>query len=206
MGNSLGGKKTAKVMKIDGETLKIKTPMTAEEVLKEYPGLVLLDSEAVKHYGVRAKPLQAGQRLEAKRLYFLVEPPRQREGIPPRRVRSGIHMSAQERLESLVLARRSASDLSILNPSGRRTEAETAAAGSVRVKVRVPKAEIERLVRESATEAEAAEKIVGLFVAKQRDQDARDSTRRLGGGVKAREKRVSFMAPREAGKEISVAS
>jgi len=58
MGNSLGGKKTTKVMKIDGETFKLKTPVTAEEVLKDFPGHVLLDSESVKHYGARAKPLE----------------------------------------------------------------------------------------------------------------------------------------------------
>ena len=58
MGNSLGGKKTTKVMKIDGETFKLKTPVTAEEVLKDFPGHVLLESESVKHYGARAKPLE----------------------------------------------------------------------------------------------------------------------------------------------------
>lgn len=58
MGNTLGGNKTTKIMKIDGETFKLKTPVTAEEVLKDFPGLVLLDSESVKHYGARAKPLK----------------------------------------------------------------------------------------------------------------------------------------------------
>ncbi|KAF2565065.1 hypothetical protein F2Q70_00018094, partial [Brassica cretica] len=32
MGNSLGGKKTTKVMKIDGETFKLRTAMTAEKI------------------------------------------------------------------------------------------------------------------------------------------------------------------------------
>lgn len=45
-------------MKIDGETLKLKTPVTAEEVLKDFPGHVLFESESVKHYGARAKPLE----------------------------------------------------------------------------------------------------------------------------------------------------
>lgn len=58
MGNSLGGKKTTKIMKIDGESFKLKTPVTAEEVLKDFPGHVLLESESVKHYGARAKPLE----------------------------------------------------------------------------------------------------------------------------------------------------
>ena len=58
MGNSLGGKKTTKIMKIDGESFKLKTPVKAEEVLQDFPGHVLLDSESVKHYGARAKPLE----------------------------------------------------------------------------------------------------------------------------------------------------
>ncbi|KAG7558377.1 hypothetical protein ISN45_Aa05g000400 [Arabidopsis thaliana x Arabidopsis arenosa] len=224
MGNSFGGKNTTKVMKIDGETFKLKTPVTAEEVLKDFPGHVLLDSESVKHYGARAKPLEAKQRLEAKRLYFVVEPVKE---CPPRRVRSGIHVSAKERLESLMLARRSSSDLSILKPAGGWTTEEEEGAkmrcfgcfmggpGLVRrVKVRIPKAELERFVKEGATEAEATQKIAALFMAKQRQEEAHQNTREdepattvtaaATRGVKSRLKRVSFMAER-GGSEITVA-
>ncbi|PPE00684.1 hypothetical protein GOBAR_DD02302 [Gossypium barbadense] len=107
MGNSLGGKKMTKVMKINGETMKLKTPVRAEQVVKDYPGHVLLESEAVKHFGIRAKPLQSHQNLEPKRLYFLVELPEAPKERVPRRVRSGINMSAKDRLESLMLSRRS---------------------------------------------------------------------------------------------------
>lgn len=93
MGNSLGGKKTTKVMKIDGETFKLKTPVKVGEVLKDHPGLVLLESEEVKHYGVRAKPMEAHKELKPKRLYFLVQLPK--ENIATRRVRSVINMSAE---------------------------------------------------------------------------------------------------------------
>ncbi|EOA25954.1 hypothetical protein CARUB_v10019343mg [Capsella rubella] len=207
MGNSLGSKKkTTKVMKIDGETFKLKNPVTAEEVLKDFPGHVVLDSESVKHYGARAKPLEAKQRLEAKRLYFVVEPVKE---CPPRRVRSGIHVSAKERLESLMLARRSSSDLSILKPAGGWTEEE---GGAVRVKVRVPKAELERLIKEGATEAEATQKIAALFMAKQNHQEPPHNTRgealdpspAATREVKSRLKRVSFVAER-GGSEITVA-
>ncbi|KAJ0252806.1 hypothetical protein HA466_0119380 [Hirschfeldia incana] len=207
MGNSLGGKKTTKVMKIDGETFKLKTPVTAEEVLKDFPGHVLLESESVKHYGARAKPLEAKQRLEAKRLYFVVEPVKE---CPPRRVRSGIHMSAKDRLENLMLARRSSSDLSILKPAGRwmRKEEEEKEGGAVRVKLRIPKAELERLVKEGATEAEATKKIAALYMAKQKNDEARQNALQRGDGgdepaastaaatrgVKSCMKRVSFMA------------
>lgn len=161
----MGGKKTTKVMKITGETFKLKTPVKAEDVVKDYPGLVLLDSEAVKHFGIRAKPLQPQQNLEPKRLYFLVElPDAPKEGVP-RRVRSGINMSAKDRLESLMLSRRSVSDLSIMKPisgSGFGVSEKSGTEGGMRLKMKLPKAEVDRLIKESKNEAEIAEKIVGL--------------------------------------------
>jgi hypothetical protein len=163
MGNSLGWKKTAKVMKISGETFKFKTPVKAGEVVKDYPGHVLLESEAVKHYGIRAKPLEAHQDLVPKRLYFLVELPKTPTEKVPRRVRSGINMSAKDRLESLMLSRRSTSDLSIMKPAS--IEAEEAKSGAMRVKMRLPKAEVEKLMQESKDETEAAAKIVDLCMA-----------------------------------------
>ncbi|CAH8384259.1 unnamed protein product [Eruca vesicaria subsp. sativa] len=220
MGNSLGGKKTTKIMKIDGETFKLKTPVTAEEVLRDYPGHVLLESESVKHYGARAKPLEAKQMLKAKRLYFVVEPVKE---CPPRRARSVIHMTAQERLENLMLARRSSSDISALKPPGKwkTKEEEEEEGGAARVKLRIPKAEIERLVKEGATEAEATQKIAALFMAKKNHDEARQKTLQRGvdggdepasavataaatRGVKSCLKRVSFMAEK-GGNEITVA-
>ncbi|XP_051145859.1 uncharacterized protein At1g66480-like [Andrographis paniculata] len=172
MGNSLGVrmkmKSTAKVMKITGETFKLKTPVRAGSVLLNHPGHVLLDSEAVKHYGLRAKPLDPLHDLRPSRLYFLVDLPQLPAAADdkPRRVRSTIQMTAKDRLESLLLARRSASDLSILNPPPPpKTAAEEQKKGGVRVRIRLPKAELERLMAESRDGAEAAEKIVGLYMA-----------------------------------------
>ena len=71
----MGRSKKAKVMKVDGETLKLKTPARANDVVKDYPGHVLLDSEAVKHFGLRAKPLEPYQELKPTKIYFLVELP-----------------------------------------------------------------------------------------------------------------------------------
>ena len=121
-------------------------------MLKDHPGLVLLESEAVKHYGVRARPLEANRELAPKRLYFLVELPREAV-VAPRRVRSGINMSAKDRL---LLARRSASDLTIMKGQGM----EGVENGGVRLRMRVAKAEVERAMRGCETEAEAAEKIM----------------------------------------------
>ena len=172
MGNSLGGKKTTKVMKINGETFKLKTPVKAEEVVKDYPGHVLLESEAVKHFGIRAKPLQPHQKLQPKRLYFLVELPEAPKERVTRRVQSGINMSAKDRLESLMLSRRSVSDLTLMKPKSvipEETEEGSDESGAMRLKMRLPKAKVERLMKESKNEAEAAEKIMELYMANTRN-------------------------------------
>ncbi|KAL6539039.1 hypothetical protein OROMI_025365 [Orobanche minor] len=203
MGNSLGGKKSAKVMKISGETLKLKTPIRAGSVLESFPGHVLLESEAVKLHGVRSKPLEPQQELKPRRLYFLVELPKDPEEnkIGARRVRSGIHMSAKDRLESLMLARRSASDLSIRNPppppssnrEERRGVSENEGEG-VRVRMRLPKAEVERLMAESKDGAEVAEKIARLCMAKGAAVNGGDGDSGVvKRGSKTREKRVGFL-------------
>ncbi|KAJ6290735.1 hypothetical protein OIU78_026476 [Salix suchowensis] len=133
MGNNLGGGRKAKVMKINGETFKLKTPARAGDVVKDYPGYVLLDSEAVKHFGIRAKPLEPQQELKAKKVYFLVELPKLPEEKDPRNTRR------------------------------RRAKRQTGT-NSVRVKVRLPKAQVQKLVEESKNEVEVAEKIIGLYM------------------------------------------
>lgn len=168
MGNSFGGKKNAKVMKIDGEVIKLKTPVYAGDVVKDYPGHVLLDSEVVRHYGIRAKPLEVQQELKPKRLYFLVELPKGAQEKAPRRARSGINMSAKDRLESLMLERRSVSDLSSMKPVSSVQQGpinEAPKSGPVTVTMRLRKAEVEKLMKESKDEAEAADKIMDLCIA-----------------------------------------
>ncbi|KAL1531928.1 hypothetical protein AAHA92_32009 [Salvia divinorum] len=204
MGNSLGGSKSAKVMKINGESFKLKTPIRAGTVVEGYPGHVLLESEAVKHYGVRAKPLEPLQELKPKRLYFLVELPKFPEEKGARRVRSGIHMGAKDRLESLMLARRSASDLSIMKPPSiaaeeEKKEASAAEGAGVRVRMRLPRAEVERLMAESRDSGDVAEKIAALCMAKSAAAadggDAAEKNAHMNGkrGIKSREKRVGFL-------------
>ncbi|KAI4357677.1 hypothetical protein L6164_001611 [Bauhinia variegata] len=223
MGNALGGKKTTKVMKIDGETFKLKTPVKAGDVTKDYPGHVLLESEAVKHYGTRAKPLEAHRELLPKRLYFLVELPKE---TVPRRVRSGINMSAKDKLESLMLSRRSTSDLGIMKQSniGAEKDMKGSQIAGRRLKLKLPKAEVEKLIKESKDEAEAAEKIMGLCMASRGDNNEHQSEGNNGdkrvmmeqqlhwkggkeGGrenTKTREKRVSFMPISEERSQMAV--
>lgn len=182
MGNG-SSKKLAKVMKITGETLKVKTPVLCSEVVKDYPGYVLLESDLVKKYGVRAKPLEHYQELIPKKIYFLVELPKlpvvdkeeeeEKNKKLARRVRSASsvppsllnHMSAKDRLEFLMLTRRSNSDVSkkinIRSYSGTSSspQPETAA---MQVKMRLPRAQVQKLIQENQDESELAEKIVNL--------------------------------------------
>ncbi|XP_068661000.1 uncharacterized protein At1g66480-like [Aristolochia californica] len=169
MGNSLGGRKTARVMKLDGETIKFKVPVRVEDVVKNHPEHVLMDSEAVRHLGVRAKPMEGYQELKPRRLYFLVQLPKVTDHKAPRRVRSGvINMSAKERLESLMLSRRSVSDLTLVTASGAADGASSSGpvGGAVRVKMRLPRAQVAKAVEESKDAGEAAEKIMELCAAK----------------------------------------
>lgn len=149
MGNSFtgsgggGGKKKAKVMKIDGEIFKLKTPIQVFEVIKDYAGHVLLESKAVKRYGIRANPLDPEEFLEAGKIYFLVElpkPPVEKKVVAvTRRVQSGVNLTAKERLDCLMMSRRSASEVELVRADGGGLDGS----GSVRVKVRLPKAEVD---------------------------------------------------------------
>lgn len=172
MGNSLGGRKkrTAKVMKIDGTTFRLRPPIQAGDVLRDHPGYNLLESEEVKRLGLRAQPLHPDHPLTSGKLYFLIELPRlpDQKGAAPRRAWSGaLHVSARDRLESLKLTRRSVSDLS----ASSKASAEEAE-GGVRVRMRLPKAQVARVVEESKDSAEAAQKIMELCMARERDEAA----------------------------------
>ncbi|KAI3462596.1 hypothetical protein Pfo_019259 [Paulownia fortunei] len=163
MGNNIGGKKKAKIMKIDGEAFKRKVPATAMDVLKDYPtGYVLLESGAVKEFGIRAPQLQPEEELKPKKIYFLLEMPQYPEEKQPRtrRVRSAVHTSsAKERLEYLMLRQKSASDLG-LGP------------GPVRVKIRLPRARVEKLMEEGGDEAEVVERILDLCLQNSNNEQA----------------------------------
>lgn len=202
MGNSLSGRKTAKVMKIDGETIKLKTPVQASHVIKDYPDHVLMDSEAVRHLGVRAKALDPSHELQPKRLYFLVQLPAVGGEKAPRRARSGvINMSAKDRLESLMLARRSVSDLSLMKTAGTGTGTGTGTGGARQVKMRLPKAQVAKLIEESKDETEAAEKMMRLCAANEggvplpQQNQRKPALRRINEGCKHHEVVVLTFIP-----------
>lgn len=166
MGNSIGGRrKGAKVMQLDGTAFRVKPPAFAGTVLRDHPGFQLLESEEVKLLGVRARPLAHDAQLRPGRLYFLVALPR--PAVPPRRAWSGaLHVGARERLESLMLTRRSTSDLSLPAGTAPASPLSTASEGGpVRLRMRLPKAQVEKLMAESRDGAEAAARIMQLCAA-----------------------------------------
>ncbi|KAL6635076.1 hypothetical protein ACP70R_027747 [Stipagrostis hirtigluma subsp. patula] len=175
MGNSIGAKrKGAKVMQLDGTSFRVKPPAAAADVLRDHPGFQLLESEEVKLLGARARPLAPDAPLRRGRLYFLVALPRRPAAASGhmRRAWSGnLRVGARERLESLMLARRSTSDLSSL-PAHASASAPTSplpggagGATPVRLKMRLPRAQVEKLMGESKDAAEAAAKIMELCTA-----------------------------------------
>ncbi|KAI4964914.1 hypothetical protein ZWY2020_057887 [Hordeum vulgare] len=136
MGNSIGGRrKGAKVMQLDGTAFRVKPPAQVGAARRARP----LDHDA---------PLRPG------RLYFLVALPR--PTVPPRRAWSGaLHVSARERLESLMLTPPT-SDLTFLTSAGAGTApsspmSSASEGGPVQLRMRLPKAQVAKLMGESGT-------------------------------------------------------
>jgi hypothetical protein len=168
MGNSIGGRrKGAKVMQLDGTSFRVKPPASAGTVLRDHPGFQLLESVEVRLHGVRARPLAHDAPLRPGRLYFLVALPR--PAAPARRAWSGAHVGARERLESLMLTRRSTSDLTFPTTSAPASPLSVAASEGggepVRLKMRLPRSQVERLMSGSRDGAEAAARIMQLSAA-----------------------------------------
>lgn len=172
MGNAIGGKRrTARVMKVDGSTCKYRPPVVAGDALRDHPGHRLLESDDVRRLGVRARPLDPDAPLKPGKLYFLVDLP-----PPSARTWSGAltyGAGAGERLESLMLARRSASDVAA-TVKAMAGSVEHAEDGAVRLRVRLPKADVARLVKDSRDAADAADKIMRLCV--HRDHNSAPAT------------------------------
>ncbi|KAF7085723.1 hypothetical protein CFC21_089118, partial [Triticum aestivum] len=164
MGNSIGAKrKGAKVMQLDGTSFRVKPPAAASDVLRDHPGFQLLEAEEVKLLGARARPLAHDAPLRRGRLYFLVALPRRPAAGPPRRAWSGnLRVGARERLESLMLARRSTSDLSSFQGIASASAPASPLPGGygvsgggggtpVRLRMRLPKAQVEKLMGRAGT-------------------------------------------------------
>ncbi|GLJ50408.1 hypothetical protein SUGI_1074340 [Cryptomeria japonica] len=177
MGNAVAsslGRRRVKIMKLDGEVLKFKPPVTVEQIVQNYPNHVILQSEAVRHMGIRAQPLEELMELRPKQLYYLVEMPKREDLRAPTRVRSVINMSAKSRLEAMLLARRSSSDIGALSSSHcvSSSSLDGVNGGPIRVQVRLTKAQLAELESQSKNSSETAQKILSFYL---NDGEARKS-------------------------------
>ncbi|KAH9295553.1 hypothetical protein KI387_039141 [Taxus chinensis] len=164
MGNAVG-RGRVKIMKLDGEILKFKPPLTVQSVLQNYPNHVIMHSDAVRHVGVKAQPLEGSTQLKAKQLYFLLEMPRIENLRAPGRVRSEINMSAKSRLEAMLLARRTSSDIGALSSSHYVTSTSLDGEnGPIRLQVRLSKAQLAQLESQSQNSSETAQKILDFYL------------------------------------------
>ncbi|KAH9610175.1 hypothetical protein KSS87_003740 [Heliosperma pusillum] len=172
MGNNIGGNsKSAKVMKINGEFFKLKTPTKVIDIIKDYPDHILLDSEEFLRFNLRAKPLDNDYQLKPKKVYLLFQPPQFPQTInnnnnnvvvksPLRRVKSGVFESTTTTLKELrmLMTKRSVSDLSILtnSPAAARTSYSDDNGGDGDAPV------VKRIMEESNDDAEVAQRIIRL--------------------------------------------
>ncbi|KAL3751266.1 hypothetical protein ACJRO7_012136 [Eucalyptus globulus] len=195
MGNALGGATTVKIMKETGETLELSMPVRAGDVVKDYPGYVLLESQSVKSLGIKSRPLEPHQELEHERLYFLVELPKEavNDDEAGRGFQLGNKPSAKDRLDGVVLARRLVSDPSTMSRATILSK-EGNGHGGLRLKMRLPKAEVEKLIKESKDDAEVTDKIMDLYVALASANDTNEGLvgRRVIAMDGSKDKRVRF--------------
>ncbi|KAL8161142.1 hypothetical protein V2J09_012631 [Rumex salicifolius] len=145
-----GGGRKAKIMKINGEFFKFGTPAKVRDIIGKYPGHILLDSDEFRRFNLRARPLDPEFDLQPKKIYLLVELPRfpseEDADNTPRRSNYGETSRAPENFR-------------VSQPS----------ASPVRVKVKLPKAQVERILEQTSDDAEAAGKIIDLCM----DDDGR---------------------------------
>ncbi|KAG0456144.1 hypothetical protein HPP92_023932 [Vanilla planifolia] len=168
MGNSFGckRKRTIKVMRIDGSTLRLKTPATAGDVLRDHPTYSVLDAADFKTLGLRARRLTADDPLLSGRLYFLVQLPRFQPAVTRRSLSYNTGHSAKDRLDLLFKSRSTGSNLAVHScAEAEKARAEDTTEGVTRLRVRLPKNEVAKLVEESRDDAEAVQRIVELSVA-----------------------------------------
>ncbi|KAK9683125.1 hypothetical protein RND81_10G118600 [Saponaria officinalis] len=201
MGNNIGGgyNKAAKIMKINGEYFKLKTPSKVIDIIKDYPDHILLDSDDFLRFNLRAKPLDLQFQLKPKKIYLLFELPKFPEinninnininnnindnvvnKSSLRRVRSGVEESTitnSKELRKFLMSKRSISDLSIKVKSTV-GDGGGGGVGPTRVKVRLPKGQVKRIIEECNDDVEVAQRILRLFAT----VDGGDAVVEGGGG------------------------
>lgn len=174
MGNAIitaagaGGARKAKIMKINGEFFELGTPAKVADIIENYPGHVLLDSNEFLRFNLRARPLDPEFELQPKKIYLLVELPRfptaEEADYTLQRTNSAeilddtIHPPENFGKSQVLVTDFSATARSEAGEG----PAAAAAVTPVRVKLKLPKAQVERILEQSSDDAEAAEKIIDL--------------------------------------------
>lgn len=157
-------------MMADGTSFKLEPPATVSDAIANHPDHVVMESEEVKRLGVNAVALHPDHPLKPNKLYFIVKFPKvQPPSQAGNRVNSGINMTANERLENLMLSRRAVSDITFMRTTAVIEEEEgQEKEEGLRVKLRLPKSEVDRLVRENGGDkAAAATKIMELCISRE---------------------------------------
>ncbi|XP_044967875.1 uncharacterized protein At1g66480-like [Hordeum vulgare subsp. vulgare] len=145
-------------------SFRVKPPTAASDVLRDHPGFQLLEVEEVRLLGARARTLAPDAPLRRGRLYFLV-------ALPRRAWSANLPVGTRERLESLMLAHGSTSDISsfhgVASASAPASPLPGSAGGGtpVRLRMQLPKAQVEKLMGDSRDADEAAAKIMELCAA-----------------------------------------
>ncbi|KAA0046959.1 protein transport protein SFT2-like [Cucumis melo var. makuwa] len=78
-------------------------------------------------------------------------------------------MSAKDRLDLLMLSRRTMSEIAITRPSSTAATVDSSAqprfhSGPMQVKMKIPRSQVAKLMEESASEGEIAEKIINMYL------------------------------------------
>lgn len=169
-----GNSKAAKIMKINGEFFKFKVPSKVIDVTKDYPHHILLDSQDFLKFNLRAIPLSPYDDLQPRKIYLLVQLPKfphKPNDIsiqsPLRRAQSGVLESTPTARESTMvmkkkLPRRSISDLTMNTKS-----TADSPVGPTRVKMRLPKAQVQKIMDSGDDDVEIAQRILRLYFQQQ---------------------------------------
>lgn len=160
MGN--GSNKAAKIMKINGEFFKFKLPSKVIDITKDYPDHILLDSQDFLRFNLRAKPLSPQYELKPRKIYLLVELPKFLDNKPKPNIESPLRRS----ISDLTIKTRSTASIDFDDVSGNiggSLSLFSSPVGPTRVKMRLPKAQVQKIMEESGDDdVEVSQKIVGL--------------------------------------------
>uniref|UniRef100_A0A0D6QR02 Uncharacterized protein n=1 Tax=Araucaria cunninghamii TaxID=56994 RepID=A0A0D6QR02_ARACU len=146
------GDQRIRVMKVDGQVLKLDGPMYAEEILCNYPNDAIFHSESVRRFGGRSRPLDGSTQLRGGELYYLIpRPPTSSGSCQSTESGASRHRRCLPRSLSMSFREKKPSIEIIPSPSQD---------GVVRLKLLISKRELATLMSESTDAMAMVESIV----------------------------------------------